>query len=182
MNNRYNTFLERFAAGIVDGLVFLPLTLGYTFIQSHTNTAMHIIWLIICALARPLYTICMHGKYGQTLGKMATGVVLVNASETRTAKYEEAFWREVPVLIMLIFFIILQVYYTLTPANSVSTTFFALYNFLSYSQLIWFLIEIVTMMLNSRRRALHDYIANTVVIQKREFIPGKIAQEIFWRA
>ncbi len=35
---------------------------------------------------------------------------------------------------------------------------------LSYVSLTWFIIEVVTMLTNKKRRALHDFIAKTVVI------------------
>jgi uncharacterized RDD family membrane protein YckC len=35
---------------------------------------------------------------------------------------------------------------------------------LSYVSLGWFITEVVTMLTNKKRRALHDFIANTVVI------------------
>jgi uncharacterized RDD family membrane protein YckC len=33
------------------------------------------------------------------------------------------------------------------------------------ASVIWFIIEIVTCLLNEKRRALHDYIAGTVVVK-----------------
>lgn len=173
MNTRYDTFWERFSAGVLDGAVFLPLTLGYSFLLPHANTAVNIIWLFFYVFARPVYTILMHGKYGQTLGKMVTGVILLNANETRTINYEEAFWREAPVLIMLIFYVILKVYYSLVPVGH-SDTSLMLYDILGYAQLVWFLTEVITMLLNDKRRALHDYIANTVAIQKKEFAAANL--------
>jgi uncharacterized RDD family membrane protein YckC len=176
MNTRYDTFWERFSAGILDGVVFLPLTLGYSLLQHHTSTAVNILWLIFYVFARPVYTIWMHGKYGQTLGKMATGVILLNANETRTINYEEAFWREAPVLIMLVFFVILEVYYSLVPVGH-SNTSLMFYDILKYTQMIWFLAEMLTMLLNDKRRALHDYIANTVAVQKKEFVQAEPLKE-----
>jgi uncharacterized RDD family membrane protein YckC len=38
--------------------------------------------------------------------------------------------------------------------------------FLTYSTANWFLVEIITMLTNDKRRALHDFIAGTVVIRK----------------
>jgi uncharacterized RDD family membrane protein YckC len=41
-------------------------------------------------------------------------------------------------------------------------------NYLSWLSIAWFLLEIVTMLTNEKRRALHDMIAGSVVI-KEEF-------------
>jgi hypothetical protein len=38
--------------------------------------------------------------------------------------------------------------------------------------LLWFLVEIVTMLTNGKRRALHDFIAGTVVIRTNATEPG----------
>jgi uncharacterized RDD family membrane protein YckC len=36
---------------------------------------------------------------------------------------------------------------------------------LAYASIGWFLLEVVTMLTNSKRRALHDLIAKTVVVR-----------------
>jgi len=72
MERKYDTFWPRFTAEICDGLIFLPLRLLNAHINDYhyTYTPVLFLWEDLYLLLRPAYTVWMHGKYGQTLGKI----------------------------------------------------------------------------------------------------------------
>ena len=105
MDKEYNTFWRRFFAGWCDGLIFLPLGIANTFIKNPDMPVTFIIaWLFAYVFAIPVYTILMHGRFAQTFGKMATGIIVPHVSENRIINYEEAVIRESPNLIASLFF------------------------------------------------------------------------------
>src|SRR5512145_457915 len=72
---KYTTGGRRFVAGIIDGIVLMPLALIHNRVfGSNISPTLIIIWLLISFPAVWLYSVLMHGYYGQTLGKMACGV------------------------------------------------------------------------------------------------------------
>ncbi|HRI22616.1 MAG TPA: RDD family protein [Panacibacter sp.] len=177
MTNKYDTAWPRFAAGLWDGLILLPLTIITVLIQHHIPSPVLIVWYFLYFYSRPVYTIWMHGKYGQTIGKRYSGVIVLNVNEGRIMNYKEAILRELPQLIMILFYLIFQIYFLFAADNNISQSLIILYTILSYTNLFWFLTEIITMLGNDKRRALHDYLANSVVIRKEEFIAGNSLNE-----
>jgi uncharacterized RDD family membrane protein YckC len=103
----------------------------------------------------------MHGKYGQTLGKMACKIVVLDVSE-QSLTMRQAVLRDILGLILLCVGLthniprIVQGIDISAPPNLL----------IVFSGLGLFLVEIVTMFTNDKRRALHDFIAGSVVIRK----------------
>ncbi len=170
MNAKYDTFWRRLGAGFCDGLVFMPLNIADSVIQSYQlDIPLKIAWLLVFVFSRPLYIILMHAQYGQTIGKMATGIIVVHINEDRIINYKEAVLRESPFWITIMISVIITVYYLLAPHAIADEHASDSYTILSYAGLIWYLLEILTMLSNNKRRALHDFIAHSVVIRKEEF-------------
>lgn len=172
MNTKYHTFWRRLFAGILDGLIFLPLGFaGNVIIAYHPIRSFIIAWLFVNIFSRPVYTILMHGRYGQTIGKMATGIIIVHVSEDRVINYKEAVIRESPNWIVSAFYFMMTVYLQFVPDAFASHSFIVVYGVFGSANLIWFLLEIITMLTNNKRRALHDYLAHSVIIRKEFLIP-----------
>jgi uncharacterized RDD family membrane protein YckC len=165
--SKYNTFGNRFAAGIVDGVIFWPLTLldGYLQDSLDNQSFLFILWTIISLCAFEVYVILMHGKYGQTLGKRSMSVKVVRNSDEGKISYKQAVLRDSPYLVLLIIEIIIVVSTLLSPELAFNSTISTMTNYLASGYIIWFAVELVTMLFNSKKRALHDIIANTVVIK-----------------
>jgi uncharacterized RDD family membrane protein YckC len=113
----------------------------------------------------------MHGKYGQTVGKMATKVRVYDVGTEAPITYRQALLREgIPAVVSGPFLI--YVFIGLMQGRE-SAYLLVQGKFSNYSvlwwfaalPLLWFLVEIVTMLTNDKRRALHDLIAGTVVIR-----------------
>lgn len=163
-HNKYLTFWPRFWAPTVDELVlWIPVSLiPYLIYQMFELglKASNLLFVSEC-LIYYLYSIFFHGTFGATIGKMATKVKVVDAATEGPITFKQAIIRD---LIPFGLSIILIVYIFATGEDVSEGTS----SYLSHITLIiglWFLIEIVTMLTNKKRRALHDYIAGTVVIR-----------------
>ncbi len=162
---RYQTFGSRFLAGIVDSIVFIPLMIADHFLlQEGRPVLVLILWTIISYASYSIYSVVMHAKYGQTLGKMVAKVKVLNEAETDVPGLRRALLRDsiyiAMTLFSIIWFIRLQINEGFTEAyyNSDVNLYF------SYFSMGWLLLEFVTMLMNSRRRAFHDFIGGTVVV------------------
>ena len=165
---KYRTFWPRFWAGFVDGLVFLPVTLFDKYLSSPAREpGVLIAWAIFSYSAFWVYSVLMHARYGQTLGKKALGVKVLDVSEERIPSLRQAFLRDVVYVALSVFSLIFFIYLVAAHKyvdesvleNSLPGRIFG------YASLGWFLLEIATMLTNSKRRAFHDFIANTVVVK-----------------
>jgi len=161
---RYRTFWPRFWAGFIDGLVFLPVEFLLWWISGLESSG----WLsfatdVLNGIASLAYTILLHWRYGKTIGKMLMRVtVLTYEAETRIT-FRQSFLRESPwVMLVMAAWILAGV--ALATATA-STPLWILINILRWCSFVWYLVEIVTMLTNEKRRAVHDYIAGTVVVR-----------------
>jgi uncharacterized RDD family membrane protein YckC len=170
--HKYDTFGPRFWTGTVDACVMWPI--GFVFsllflmsfppvIGAALLVAQNILWLA--------YTVVMHGKYGQTVGKMACKVKVVDYATEGAISFLQAFLREgIPIIISLgivayEFFIVATGRISTEAIAKGEIVKTAAFWWLSVLPLIWFLAEIATMLTNDKRRALHDFIAGTVAIR-----------------
>jgi uncharacterized RDD family membrane protein YckC len=164
---KYSTFAPRLAAGFIDGLIFWPVGWLFSFAFSHSTSAfIQVPIYIVSSSAFLVYSIWMHGKLGQTLGKMACKVVVLDVSE-RPLSMKQAVLRDILGVVLLPIGLAVDIpriihgvdIYAPTNITPIDWT-------IMYSTLGWFVIEVVTMLTNNKRRALHDFIAGSVVIRK----------------
>ena len=113
-----------------------------------------------------IYIVIGHGKYGQTLGKKIMQIKVLDIGEQKTIGYSRAFLRESVWLIAEISGIIYLIYLssatTVTDRELVKLVY---EDYMSFTTLGWLLLELITMLFNKKRRALHDYIAGSVVVK-----------------
>jgi uncharacterized RDD family membrane protein YckC len=173
IEHKYSTFWPRFCAAFVDGLVFSPLQFAYSFTMSHfTSVFIRILTYVIGSSVFLVYSIWMHGKYGQTLGKMAVKVVVLDVSENPLTM-RQAVLRDILGVVLLPIGLVIDIPRILHGVDiSSPSNITALDQVIGYSGLAWFLIEFITMLTNNKRRALHDFIAGSVVVR----LPGKTLQ------
>jgi uncharacterized RDD family membrane protein YckC len=112
------------------------------------------------------YSVYLHGTYGQTIGKWVMKVQVLDIDETRLTM-RQAFLRDsigIALAVVYLLFAIGPVFSGLSPrsnefARSIPTV-------ITNVGLLTFALEIVTMLTNSKRRALHDFIAGSVVVRR----------------
>ena len=161
---RYRTFWRRFWAGIFDGLLFLPFEWAMDVVWSKDLSSVpSVVWFFVSYFSFSIYVVAMHGRFGQTVGKMITGVTVLREDNEESISYRQSFIRESPYIAILLIGWIAVAYYLVTNSGLAEYQKFDL--LLGYVGLVWFFLEIVTMLFNNKRRALHDFIAGTVVVR-----------------
>lgn len=170
---RYRTFRPRFWASITDALVisvlaYFPQNFA-SFFPAVWDTAL---WLavIVIVWGYPaitwVYSVFLHGRFGQTVGKMFTRVRVVNALTEEPITFRHALLRDCVAISISIPLLIYNSYLLLieSPVRE-SSALNELANWTTYIRGIWWLVEIITMLTNDKRRAVHDFIAGTVVVR-----------------
>ena len=166
MNNiKYRTGLKRTGAAIVDGIVFMPFLLIDQWLLNKKDTNQMIInWTILFAFLPIFYSIFCHYKFGQTIGKWATGVKVLDISETKMLTLKQSIFRDsfylAVEMIGLVYFLLL-----LFQTDKAGVLINDYRNFANQPILWWTLLELITMMTNNNKRAVHDFIAKSVVIR-----------------
>jgi len=170
---KYFTFWPRFWAGILDGLFLRPLEWIQTFIFAYTmSSSLRITTLVFCSTFGVVYSVWMHARFGQTLGKMLCKVIVLDVSE-RPLSLRQAILRDIFSLITLPILLVVEIPQVIDGVDvSTNPELSPVMWVLLSSGLIWFLIEIATMLTNHKRRALHDFIARSVVIRKANLLPS----------
>ena len=175
----YATFWQRFAAGWVDFFVLVPLMCIEGWLGSISKVAA-IVLVIPMTVAYCAYTIYCHGRFGKTVGKHAMGIRVVRVTGERIG-WREAWLRSsvdvaFAVLGVISSFVALAAisdaeYYGVgwtQRANNLQAHHPAWLAWTFAAGQIWVWSEVVVMLFNKRRRALHDFIAGTVVIAERK--------------
>jgi uncharacterized RDD family membrane protein YckC len=127
-----------------------------------------------------VYTIFFHARWGQTLGKRAVSIRVVKVS-SEPISWREAFLRSSVDIVLNTFYVIGTLVALLHfPESAFGQLARAQWNkhlvelspaWLNYVATlngIWALSELVTLLFNKKKRALHDFIAGTVVIQDQK--------------
>jgi len=181
INKKYDTIWRRMGASFIDGIVLIPLGFFNIFTNPSDSPAIFAIVSIILAHCGPwIYSILMHGWRGQTVGKMVAGIKVLDLSENKMSMLQ-AFLREsvyVGLNLIGVTLLIKQRFGSITDPAAVERVG----AYLVATSLIWSILEIVTTLLSERRRALHDYIAGTVVVRteyiSKPFDPQKFLEEV----
>jgi uncharacterized RDD family membrane protein YckC len=171
IDQKYRTFWKRFCAGFLDGLLLMPLSLFtqwiWTYHQSIPNVILALLYIATSTIYYA-YNIYFLGKYGQTLGKMALKVKVLDLSEQQHVTYGQALKRDiVPLLVTVLLLpydlyqIIAGKFYLMHPGTMPDK----ISMILAFVLMGWFFVEVITMMFSSKRRALHDFIAGSVVVR-----------------
>ena len=172
--NKFATFWRRFVAMWIDFLIFLPLGLTTAWLESISKSAALVLVVPYAALAIG-YSIYGHGRFGQTVGKWVMSVRVVRLTGERIG-WREAWLRSSVDLLFSVLGIVGRLVALATIADSEFYGSRRAEHLLAHEPVwavwagwlgvIWFWSEGVTMLLNKRRRALHDFIAGTVVISE----------------
>jgi uncharacterized RDD family membrane protein YckC len=163
---KYDTFGQRFWAGVLDDLVVIvPLGIVHTFMPApDRSVAVAMTWTIVSWLMARSYSVILHARYGQTLGKMLAGVRVLDLSEQRVPGLKQALLRDLGANGIAISAVGYQLFLMAAgryARNQVGPGG----RMIVIMSLGWFLLDCITMMTNSRRRAVHDYLAGTVVVR-----------------
>jgi uncharacterized RDD family membrane protein YckC len=174
-NMKYAGFWKRFGAGWIDGFALLLPSLFLMWLHSISRT-----WAFLTEL--PLgflfyaYEIYFHGRRGQTIGKRSVDIKVVSLDGS-SISWRQAFLRSsvglgLGVLYSISKFVAL---FKITDADysalswvelAIKETELSPYiNEITAAMYVWMASEVVVLLFNRKKRALHDYIAGTVVVE-----------------
>ena len=154
---KYQTVFRRVIALLIDGIfIIAPFSLISQYITIDNNVT-NTVFLVSKTFVPFIYFIVMNYLFGQTLGKMVVNIKIVDISETRNISIKQAFLRE-SIWIGLSF---IEFVFIKTFSNSSWVDVISLYDTLVF---IIIIIIIIAMLKNEKRRAIHDFIAETVVV------------------
>jgi len=173
LTKRYSTFGPRFWTGSVDACVLSPITFIATALLLLNIPKIAAALLVVLENVGWLfYTVVMHALHGQTVGKMVTKVQVVDFRTERSISWRQAWLREGIPIFLSLGILGYEVHSILTGrvspsslANGEELIGSKAFWLLSALPALWFLAEVVTMLTNEKRRALHDLIAGTVVVR-----------------
>jgi len=192
VNMKYAGFWRRLLAVLIDTLVLMPFIALFLWLDSLSRT-------VAIAIAIPTavlfwaYDFYLHGRYGQTVGKMVARIQ-VRRLDGSPIGWREAFLRS---SVDFAFAVILTVggVYGLCGVSAYEyehigwlklNEYLAAFRPVYYEpvdkmQSVWFLSEVVVLLFNRKKRALHDFIAGTVVAHKASIpdtLPVKADDEV----
>ena len=162
----YRTSWRRFWASMIDGVILWPFNLGDKYFLSADRTLWTILlWGSVSYSVYWVYSVLMHATFGQTIGKMFAGVQVLDLSESRIPTLKQALLRESPYVAAsfasLVYFFTLAIAGTYSPKALLEGPGMLI----AWASLLWLLLELITMLTNEKRRALHDLLAGTVVVR-----------------
>lgn len=162
---KFRTIRRRALALMIDGILLLPIS-AVGLIFSDLDPLVLYISNVLTALAGAFYTILMHARFGQTLGKMAVRVKVLDENEGPIT-FGQAVIRSLPQLVPILIMIGFQNPRFLSGGGSAFETFLAEYVIggLDIALVLWTIADIIICLSSEKHRALHDFIAGTVVIR-----------------
>jgi len=174
----YAGFWKRFGALLVDSFVLFPVGMIFLLLERISFWSV-IVVTAVSAIFFDTYVIYFHYRYGATLGKMVTGikVTLPNGSPI---EFKEALLRSCVELALSVTTMVARLsaliiadaeqYQSLDwigQEEYVASLIPPWHQAVEPIYWFWFWSEVVVLLFNERKRALHDIIAGTVVIHKQ---------------
>lgn len=163
---KYQTIAPRFAALIIDGLLMIPLSfLAGIFSSIGNNTKFALLSNVVISSVPIIYTILLHNFYGQTLGKMAMKVKVLDVSEN-PINFTQAVIRSLPQMLPLFITASTLISAMKLSGDASENEILTIATAAAYGLYgIWGIADIIVCLSSDKKRALHDLIAGTVVVK-----------------
>jgi uncharacterized RDD family membrane protein YckC len=174
----YAGFWRRFGALWVDAFIVLPLSFFFFWLEGFDKT-LAILIVIPSAALRAMYHIFFNAYYGGSPGKLAVGIRITKPDSSRIG-WREAIARSA---VDLGFALVILCFHVWALTRISDADYSNVSGILEQGSLIqshrpswaskvdilgqvWMWSELVVLLMNRRKRALHDFIAGTIVIRK----------------
>lgn len=172
----YAGFWRRFGALWIDFVIFLPI-MGMNYFFSNQTRLWHVYGFIPNALLGLWYHVYLVARYGGTPGKLVLNMRVAMADSAPVTIKAASFRYSVTfVLSTLLYLGFLSAVWQMTDGEYFTFDFMERgkrlaelappwYRTVNVLMQAWTVSEFVTMFFNKKRRALHDFMAGTVVIK-----------------
>lgn len=167
------TASDRIRASISDGFLFLPIILLDRSIGSLTESqALVFAYFLVSQHLGWIYNVLFHGYRGQTLGKSLRNIEVVQASDGAPLGYRRAFLRDSPYVVMCLICSVAWTYSNVAwwggwQTDTGDEVVNKIYSAASWFSIGWCLLEVASFSLHPQRRAIHDLIAGSIVVNKQ---------------
>lgn len=188
MDKRYAGFWSRLCAGFIDGILLIPIVVLFTYMEG-ISIEVAVLSSFLSAALYSSYAIYFHGRWGKTVGKMVMKIT-VQTLDGRAIGYSEALYRH---SVDLVFSILQTIGFVVAFASISSVAYESVSGWMERQELLyarlpvginhlltitylWSCSELIVLLFNEKKRALHDYIAGTVVFHdgEEEFVSTRI--------
>jgi uncharacterized RDD family membrane protein YckC len=172
---RYGGFWRRLGALLLDVLIQLPITAVFLWGRTQSRLFSVYAWAPLMIFA-VFYNVYLVRRYGGTPGKLIAGV-RIRKVDGSVIGYAEAVLRFLPEFLISLFsnIALLAPLFDMTDSAYLSLSFLEReqrlvqlaswwYRPASITGQIWMWSEFIVLLTNRKRRALHDFIAGTIVV------------------
>jgi len=171
----YGGFWRRVAAGILDSLILAPLGFVLFMLLSYTRHA-YVYYSLPSVVISLFYYIWLVRRFGGTPGKriMSMRIALTDGSPVTV---RAATLRYLPMLILQLLSVTAMIQATFSLAADFESLGYieklaelgksapAWNNFVTGVMYVWWIASAITLAANQRKRAIHDFIAGTIVLR-----------------
>jgi uncharacterized RDD family membrane protein YckC len=178
----YGGFWVRLGALFIDVLIWAPVAAPTFWMSSHCHL-FQIYWWPFGTLLGIFYSIYLVKRFGGTPGKLILGLRIAKVNGSPVG-YKEATLRYLPDFILGLFLYLALVIALshMSDAEYMGLTFLKRAQHIKalepdwtspvhIMQQVWMWSEFVVLLTNKKKRALHDFIAGTVVLRKNVPVP-----------
>jgi uncharacterized RDD family membrane protein YckC len=173
--NVYIGFRKRFNAVVLDFIILTPISFLFIWLEG-INISFAIFGAILSSILFQMYFICFNAIYGGTLGKLKIGIRITKPNGAPIGWFEA--WKRSSVYLVFTIITLIAQIIALTHVNQgeyFSAPWRARYELLDkfmpiwvggvvIASQIWVCGELIVLLLNKRKRAIHDFIAGTIVV------------------
>lgn len=173
----YAGFWKRLVAGFADFIVLIPFIAFFTWLEGIDRNLAIVVTIPSTALFA-FYHVFFNARFGGTPGKLLVGI-RIRRPDGSPIKWSHAWWRSSVDLVFAFLFLCANVWalsqidpviYSgldwMARAEELGALHPAWFGLIFILQQIWIWGELIVLLLNKRKRAIHDFIAGTVVIKK----------------
>jgi len=181
----YAGFFIRILSGLIDWIInILFISINFfimLIIKKNQNLMSYFIILeIITILFQYIYYILIPQKFGGTFGKLILGIKIIKLNNQNIG-FKESFLRYSINILWYIYDAIIKIYIIANSSNELFNSFGSYTEWSNYLENskpkisiialifinLWIFSEYIVLLFNKKRRGLNDYIAGTVIINKK---------------
>lgn len=156
--NNYAGLWKRFLAVMIDDVVLIPMIFVNLRFNKYFIEHRMVLPIIVANLVTYGYTIVMTSHYGGTVGKLVMKIRVTDGTGINIS-YKKAILRSLPYILLTAFFYTTKfIFFEGVISGILNSVYMVLSNFM--------LIDVLVLILDSRKKSIHDYIAGTIVVNR----------------